>query len=328
MTNVVRLSKSPPVRQKMNGSGFILCYRSIQDKDWYNTDLPKTMLFMHCLMNAQHTVYASDFRNKRVTLQAGQLHTTFSIIAKKSGLWELYENYVKSKDVEGACKKAIKRCLDFFVKDGSLTYEVLGSGKKATTVITISNWGKFQSLPVTKAVTNIVTKETQLKQGVQGDSVTKQVTKPVTLNNNTISTNVDIERSCPEQSSEPQDEPTGIKLHLNKKNTFHHVSKQSFDEYVELFPAVDVLQQFRKMYLWLRDNPKRRKTKAGIKNFINQWLGKEQDKGGSHENIGNGSKFNFGQQRSVSPIEKAKAFIEQNGLSGDLPSHNNSVDET
>lgn len=47
------------------------------------------------------------------------------------------------------------------------------------------------------------------------------------------------------------------------------------------YQAVDVYQELRAMESWLDANPTRRKTKRGIKRFINKWLGRAQDKGGS-----------------------------------------------
>lgn len=44
-----------------------------------------------------------------------------------------------------------------------------------------------------------------------------------------------------------------------------------------LYPAIDVEQEFRKMYAWLDSNPKNRKTERGIKRFITGWLGRAQD---------------------------------------------------
>ena len=47
------------------------------------------------------------------------------------------------------------------------------------------------------------------------------------------------------------------------------------------YPAVDVFAELSKMESWLDANPKKRKTQAGIKRFINSWLARAQDKGGS-----------------------------------------------
>ena len=43
------------------------------------------------------------------------------------------------------------------------------------------------------------------------------------------------------------------------------------------YPAVDVMQEYLKMERWLSANPKNRKTKAGIRRFINSWLGRAQN---------------------------------------------------
>lgn len=51
-----------------------------------------------------------------------------------------------------------------------------------------------------------------------------------------------------------------------------------YEEYVRLYPAVDVDAEFRKIRAWCIGNPKKRKTKGGITRFVNSWLSKEQDK--------------------------------------------------
>lgn len=72
-------------------------------------------------------------------------------------------------------------------------------------------------------------------------------------------------------------EPSVIQLTLNDKSLYD-VSKNDFDEYEELYPNVDIMQELRKMKGWLNANPTKRKTKRGIKRFINSWLSREQDK--------------------------------------------------
>ena len=47
------------------------------------------------------------------------------------------------------------------------------------------------------------------------------------------------------------------------------------------YQAVDVYQELNAMESWLDANATRRKTKRGIKRFINSWLARAQDKGGS-----------------------------------------------
>lgn len=68
-----------------------------------------------------------------------------------------------------------------------------------------------------------------------------------------------------------------IGLPLND-GTEHPVTQEDLNEYSQLYPAVNVMQELRDMRGWLLANPSRRKTKRGIKAFIRTWLSKEQDK--------------------------------------------------
>lgn len=86
--------------------------------------------------------------------------------------------------------------------------------------------------------------------------------------------------SCSEQTScsepeEPHD--STISLILND-NSEWCPSKSEIDEFSKLYPNVDVIAEFRKMRGWCLGNPKRRKTRYGIKRFVTSWLGKEQDR--------------------------------------------------
>ena len=73
-----------------------------------------------------------------------------------------------------------------------------------------------------------------------------------------------------------------IKITLNDKSEYE-VTYEEVAAYQELYPAVDVKQQFRNMKGWCDANPTNRKTRSGIKRFINGWLSKEQNRGGSYK---------------------------------------------
>ena len=101
-----------------------------------------------------------------------------------------------------------------------------------------------------------------------------------------IDTDIDTDReknpsdSCAEQS---EDAPAPAKLivfslPLND-GTEHSITRAEYDRYCSLYPAVDVMRELRKMAGWLDGNPRNRKTRAGIKRFINGWLSREQDRG-------------------------------------------------
>ena len=99
----------------------------------------------------------------------------------------------------------------------------------------------------------------------------------------------DTEDSCAEP--ETVSAPPIISIILNDKS-FFDVSPEDYNRWCELYPAVNVMQELRKMSSWSTDNPKRRKTKSGIRRFINAWLSKEQDKGGQYRYQGSGSSGN------------------------------------
>lgn len=88
------------------------------------------------------------------------------------------------------------------------------------------------------------------------------------------------------EPDKPPSAPPVISLPLNDK-TLHDISQYDLDCWKELYPAVDVLQELRKMKGWIDSNPTRRKTRRGIRRFINSWLAREQDK---HHRIGSPDK--------------------------------------
>nr|DAE40227.1 MAG TPA: replisome organizer [Caudoviricetes sp.] len=79
---------------------------------------------------------------------------------------------------------------------------------------------------------------------------------------------------------EPASAPPVAELPLNDGSLFR-VYAPDASKWSTLYPAVNVLQELRKMTGWLDANPKRRKTKAGIRSFITSWLAREQDRGGA-----------------------------------------------
>ncbi|MDO5540867.1 MAG: replisome organizer [Eubacteriales bacterium] len=98
---------------------------------------------------------------------------------------------------------------------------------------------------------------------------------------------------CPEPKPTP--DPSGILLPLVDKSIYN-VPKSKIEKWAVAYPAVNIEQELHKMSAWLESNPQRRKTRRGIERFINNWLSKEQDRGGIYKN---GSR-----QQAVRPVEK------------------------
>ncbi len=91
----------------------------------------------------------------------------------------------------------------------------------------------------------------------------------------------EVNTSCPELSKDiaSEHEIIFIELLLNDKTKFK-VTESFVTEKAELYPSVDIRQEFRNMKDWLDSNPTRRKTRSGIKRFITLWLSKRQNIGG------------------------------------------------
>lgn len=79
-----------------------------------------------------------------------------------------------------------------------------------------------------------------------------------------------------------------LELKDSKQNTFislplitgsgnYDVTFDYLNSLRELFPALDVEQEFRSMAAWLDSHPRNRKTPRGIKRFITGWLERSQN---------------------------------------------------
>lgn len=75
-------------------------------------------------------------------------------------------------------------------------------------------------------------------------------------------------------------EPTVIALPMIDGNDYP-ICQSQIDDWADVFPAVDILADLKRMRAWLNANPTRRKTLRGIKRFIVTWLSKTQDSGGT-----------------------------------------------
>ena len=93
--------------------------------------------------------------------------------------------------------------------------------------------------------------------------------------NNSINTIVSSEQSgdCAEQT-----EKVVFKIPLNDGSEYP-VTQAEIDANRELYPGVNVEQEYRNMIGWCNGNPKKRKTKSGVKRFVHAWLAREQNRG-------------------------------------------------
>ncbi len=75
-------------------------------------------------------------------------------------------------------------------------------------------------------------------------------------------------------------EPALFEIPLSRKGQVLGVTQLDIQEYTEAYPAVDIRLHLKRMILWCKNNPQKRKaTQKGARRFIQNWLANEQDKG-------------------------------------------------
>lgn len=178
------------------------------------------------------------------------------------------------------------------------TFDKFGMIELINDVITIPNWSKHQNLDQLEEKKNYMKdymrkyREKQ-KQLANNDCKTNsKVNSKTNSKVNVSSLDIDKEEDKEEdkeikdiynaKSDKITHEPTSIEpsiitITLNDKSEYP-IYQSMIDEWNELYPNVDVLQELRKMKGWSNANPAKRKTKKGIQRFINAWLAREQDK--------------------------------------------------
>lgn len=85
---------------------------------------------------------------------------------------------------------------------------------------------------------------------------------------------------CPEPSENEglkADDPVFLTIISNKKEEVP-VTESFVKMLEETYPAVDVRSELRSMKAWCISNPSNRKTRGGMKAFINNWLKRDQDR--------------------------------------------------
>lgn len=100
----------------------------------------------------------------------------------------------------------------------------------------------------------------------------------------------------------PSEAPSGDAVFLtiptNIKEAECPIFASQVTSWKTTFPAVDVEQQIREARQWCIDNPTKRKTYRGMTKFINSWLSRRQNAGGSSV-----TKVGMSQEERIKEIE-------------------------
>jgi uncharacterized protein YdaU (DUF1376 family) len=175
-------------------------------------------------------------------------------------------------------REAVKFILDkFFVKheDGwhnKRADEEIRKGRVRAKVARTN--GKRGGRPITRRVISGLAKPNPTDNPVESSQNQNQ--KPITK----VTTNTESSRKNGARHALPDVSPILATLPLRDGSEFP-VRQSLVAELEPLYPAVDLPATLKEMKGWLLLNADRRKTRAGIRRFIGNWLQSEQAKHGS-----------------------------------------------
>lgn len=165
----------------------------------------------------------------------------------------------------GVTEQQISKALADLANAGMITlYEVDGES-----YLYFPNWDKHQRIQTKKS------KFPSPDNAIQCSTVIHRESPPESNPN-----------PNPESESEDSTErqaasaPPVCLLPLNTGKEYAITAAQ-VEEWGKLYPAVDIMQALNAMRGWCLANPTKRKTARGILSFVNRWLAKEQDQGGT-----------------------------------------------
>lgn len=209
-------------------------------------------------------VYQDVTRNKNISASAKGLYAYLSAFCGVSD--ECYPSVDAITNEMGMGKDTFYRHINALVAAGVVQKkQVVGNdGKFGRTVYKLTHEVAIHDFPFPQNTDTVVS-----------DTAQKE-TKSNNININNINNN-NIICSEPDKSAPNS---SGISLLLNDK-TYYDVPLDKIGMWESTYPAVDVRMELNKMRAWLDSNPTRRKTRKCVERFINNWLSRTQDSGGS-----------------------------------------------
>ena len=231
------------MEKNMEGN-YLMLYRSMLDWEWYQNTNVK-VLFLHMLLKANW----KEGKYQGVTVPPGSFVTSLDKLSAETGL----------------SRSAVRCAIEHLKRTGEITTVTA----HRFTMINLVNYCIYQCTEE---------KEQHAKQHADSTQNSTQ-TAPIEerknkRNNIKVFDNKLSHTFCTEP--EKPDEETAIKIPLNDGTT-HNVTHADVERYSELYQGISVMAELRKMVGWCEANTTRRKTRAGVKRFISNWLGKAQD---------------------------------------------------
>lgn len=224
---------------------YIKLDRRITGWEWF-TDANTLKLWIYLLVNAQY----QDGSYKGIEIKRGQLVTGRKKLAEQLEMSE----------------QQIRTCLDHL----QATNEITIKPTNKYSLITIVKYGFYQG--------DDDDCNQQSNQQSNQRITNKQPTNNHNKRNKEREEGKEIKNNTSLYAPSSRENEAVARIPLNITDTYHLIFQEDIDHYKELYPAVDVEQEIRSMVGWCEANPNNRKTKGGVKRFINNWLNKSQNR--------------------------------------------------
>lgn len=231
----------------MNTTGQILLHRKIIEWEWYQ-EINTCRLFIHMLLKANW----KEGNFKGTTVPRGSFVSSLEKLSDETCL----------------TKREIRTAISHLKTTGELTVKTTNR----YSVFTIQNYDFYQSFDMHSDIR-------KTNKGQPNDNLTTLIDISNKRNEKELNNITKDDIICPEPEKSPP-YTSGILLSLNDKS-FYDVPLDKIALWKEAYPAVDVEQELKRMIAWLDNNPAKRKTRRGIERFINNWLARTQDSGGT-----------------------------------------------
>lgn len=236
----------------MSDKGFIKMDRGLRDWQWYSKR-NMVAIWVELLLTAAF----SDYYQDGILVKRGQVITGRKKLAEKLNLSE----------------QEIRSCIDRLKSTNEITIK----STNKYSVITIVKYDEYQGkLECTNQQINQENNQPATnKQPANNQQITTIKEDKECKENKEFKNINTFAQSNSENSSLQAKETPIITLTLNDNSEYEVVEYQA-QQWKELYPDVDIMQELRNMKGWSIANPNKRKTRRGICKFINTWLTKAQ----------------------------------------------------
>lgn len=223
----------------MDEQGWIKVNRKMLNWEWYKEVNTKS-LFIHALLRANF----DDQKFQGIIVPRGSFVSSYPNLAAETGL----------------SVQNIRTALKRLISTGELTVKKYPK----FTLFKVENYDMYQtpnSQPNSQLTGNQQASNSQLTTIKEIKNVRKKERKN--------------SKYAPTSN---EAEPVIIEIPTNRNGEYYPVTQKMVDDWQELYPNVNILQELRKAKGWSLSNPAKRKTLKGMSRFLNSWFSREQDK--------------------------------------------------